>query len=138
MQRNLLDFLIRHRVVLQREPAVGEHKRRVILLSTFDSPWGIDQDNVELANFLHKQVPVEALDVAVDKSVISSFVKGLLSFVEDLSCGEVFLAVAAEVFVEEWKFEGRGVLGVGFFVVVVFFVFVPFFGVFPLKFTFGA
>jgi len=112
MQWNLLDFLIRHCVVLEREPAIGKHKLRVVLLSTFDSPWRIDQDNLELTNFLDKQVPVKILHIAVyegvnvDGSVIIGFIESLLGFIKHFYCAEVFLAMVAEVFVNKWKFEG--------------------------------
>ena len=144
MQRNLPDFLIGHCVVFQRELAVRKHKLRVVLLRTFDPPWGIDQDNFELANFLNEQLPVEVLHIAVDEGVdvdgglIIGFVESLLSFVKHLYCAKVFVAVVAKVLVNEWKFEGRGVFTVALFIFVVFFLFGPFFGVFPLKFTFRA
>lgn len=144
MQRNLPDFLIGHCVVFKRELAIRKHKLRVVLLRTFDSPWGIDQDNFELANFLNEQLPVEVLHIAVDEGadidggLIISFVESLLSFVKHLYCAKVFVTVVAKVLVNEWKFEGRRVFTVALFIIVVFLLFGPFFGVFPLKLTFRA
>lgn len=138
VKRNPLDFTIGHRVVLERKLAVGKHKLRIVLLGAFDPPWRVDQDNLKFANFLNKEVPVEVSYIAIYKSVTNGFLQGLLGFIKNLECLQVLSAMNTQVLIDKGKFEGVELLRVVAFVIIIIFLFLPFFGVISLNFIFGA
>jgi hypothetical protein len=39
-------------------------------LGAFDSPGGIDQQDVEFTDFLDKEIPVEVFDITIDESIV--------------------------------------------------------------------
>lgn len=66
MKRKLTDLMITHSIIFQRKSTVRKHKLRVIFLSSFNSPWRINNQNIKFSNFLCEQIPIEIFDITVD------------------------------------------------------------------------
>ena len=86
------DFAVGHGVVLEGEPAVGEHELGVVLLCALDAPWWVDEHHIKLAHLLHKQSPVEVAHVAVDVGVTEYFICLLPRLFLHFECLQVLYA----------------------------------------------
>lgn len=111
MKGKLFYLVVAHGVVLEGKFTVREHKLGVVFLSAFNSPWGIDDHDVKLSNFLNEQIPVKVADIAVDVGISRVFGP---AFVDGLGGVGEFLGVLVEVGVGDGEGEvGVGVVGVG-------------------------
>ena len=78
---------------------------RVILLSPFDSPWRVNQNDLELTNFLGKQLPVEIPDVAIKIAVRGDEAEGIFGFIKFLYSLQIFCGVLLQILIYVRKFE---------------------------------
>lgn len=107
MQGQLPDFVVAHGVVLQREPAVGEHELGVVFLGSLDPPGRVNHQHVEFAHLLDEQVPVEVLHIAIDVGVMDTVPRlpQLPGSVKKCHRVQEFLAVLAVVGVDQGKLK---------------------------------
>lgn len=67
--RDINDFLVAHRAVIEVELVIREHKTSVVPLGSLYPPWWIDVHNLKVANLLYQILKVEESKVAVDKGM---------------------------------------------------------------------
>ena len=66
-------FLVTHSAIFQVELIIGKHEARVISLSTLDSPWRIDVNNLEVSNLVDQVLQIEESEITVNESVWAEF-----------------------------------------------------------------
>ena len=84
IQRNPSNLAVGHGVVFKWKFAIGKHKLRVILLSSFDSPGRVNQNHIEFAHLFREELPVEVPNIAVDVAIGGNFAKFFPAFIKNM------------------------------------------------------
>lgn len=66
---NVHNFLITHSAIFQVELIIGKHETGVIPLSTLDSPWRIDVNNLKVSNLVDQVLQIEESEITVNESI---------------------------------------------------------------------
>ena len=70
---NVHNFRVGHRIVVEVELVVREHKARVVPLCSLDPPWRVNVHHLEVAKLIYEVLQVKEPEVAVNECVRSHF-----------------------------------------------------------------
>ena len=82
VQRNSSYLAVGHGVVLKTEFTVWKHKLGIVLLSAFDSPGRIDENDIKFSDLLSEKLPVKVLNITIDEGIVGSFFQNISTLVE--------------------------------------------------------
>lgn len=105
MERDSSNLTVCHCIVLQGKFAIRKHKLGIVLLGSFDSPWWVNYQHIELSNLFDEKIPIKVSNITVDKSVIGRLLKIFTNFVNDCHGLEILLRIFHEIAIHKWKFE---------------------------------
>ena len=105
MKRNPWDLAVCHCVILKWKFAVRKHELRIVLLSTFDSPWRINKYNIKFADLLPKELPIKIPNITIDIAITRKFLQLLSTFIKNLQSFETLLMILLKILIHKWKLK---------------------------------